>query len=142
MTMKVDKRINECARMLNDGRLLVKLRAGDAVAQELKYHPACFTALYNRERDQDTKHESLCTKDAYPIAFSQLVTCTDEAKAACVDNQPLVFKLADLVTLFQSRVVQLGVGLPDVHTTRLKEKLLFHIPVITCWPTTLIWATS
>ena len=64
MTMKVDKRINECARMLNDGRLRGKLSAGDAVAQELKYHPACFTAL-NRERDQDTKHESPCTKDAY-----------------------------------------------------------------------------
>ena len=66
MTMKVDKRINECARMLNDGRLLGKLIAGDAVAQKLKYHPACFTAArYHRERDQDAKHESLCTKDAY-----------------------------------------------------------------------------
>ena len=48
--------------------------------------------------------------------------------AACVDHEPLVFKLADLVTLFQSRVVQLDVGSPDVHATRLKETLLFHIP--------------
>ena len=136
MTMKVDKRINECARTLNDGRLLGKLRAGVAVAQELKYHPAigpaCLAALYNRERaykrDKYMKHESLCTKDAYPIAFSELVTYINEAKTTCVDNEPLVFKLADLVTLFQSRVVQLGVGLPDVHATRLKEKLLFHIP--------------
>ncbi len=39
-----------------------------------------------------------------------------------------MFKRADLVTLFQSRVVQLGDGLPDVHATRLKETLLFHIP--------------
>ncbi len=132
MTMNVDKRINECARTLNDGRLLGKLSAGDAVAQELKYHPACLAALYNRERAykriKDMKHESLCTKDAYPIAFSELVTYINEAKATCVDNEPLVFKLADLVTLCQSRVVQLGVGLPDVHATRLKEKLLFHIP--------------
>ena len=109
MTMKVDKRINECARTLNDGRLLGKLRAGDAVAQELKYHPACLTALYNRERaykrDTYMKHESLCTKDAYPIAFSELVTYTNEAKSACVDNEPLVFKLTDLVTFFQSRLV-------------------------------------
>ena len=74
------------------------------------------------------KHESLCTKDAYPIAFSELVTYINEAKATSVDNGPLVFKLADLVTLCQSRVVQLGVGLPDVHATRLKENLLFHIP--------------
>ena len=46
----------------------------------------------------------------------------------CVNNEPLVFQIADLVTLFQSRVVQLGVELPDIHATRLTEKLLFHIP--------------
>ena len=132
MTMKVDEMINECARTLNDGRLLGKLSAGDAVEQELKYHPACLAALYIRKRaykrDQYAKHETLCTKDAYPIAFSELVTYINEANTDCVDNEPLVFKLADLVTLFQSRVVQLGVELPDVHATRLKEKLLFHIP--------------
>ena len=49
MTMQVIKRINERARALNDGRILGKLSAGDAVAQELKYHPACLAALYNRE---------------------------------------------------------------------------------------------
>ena len=159
MTMKVDKMINECAtaRTLNDGRIIGKLSTCDAVAQEIKYHTARLAVLNNLERaykrDQDTKHESLCTKDAYPIAFSELIRYINEAEDACVENAPLVFKLADVVILFQSRVVQLDVGLPDVHATRLKDKLLFHIPhyyasmliakgEMSCWPTTLMWATT
>ena len=137
--MKVDKMINECAtaRTLNDGRLLGKLSTCDAVAQELKYHAARLAVLYNLERaykrDQDTKHESLFTKDAYPIAFSELIRYINEAEAACVEKAQLLFKLADLVILFQSRVVQLDVGLPDVHATRLKEKLMFHMPRMRAW---------
>jgi len=46
MTMNVNKRINECARTLNDGKILAKLSGGDVVALELKYHPACLVALY------------------------------------------------------------------------------------------------
>ena len=124
-----------------DGRLLGKLRAGDAVAQSSSITQHASPHSIARETKIRNMNR-LARRCIFPIAFSELVTYTNQAKAACVDNQPLVFKLAHLVTLFQSRVVQLGVGLPDVHTTRLKEKLLFHIPVITCWPTTLIWATS
>ena len=50
MTMELDKRLNECAKNLNDGKLLARLSGGDVVAQELKYHRLCLTALYNRER--------------------------------------------------------------------------------------------
>ena len=50
MTMKLNKKINDCAKTLNDGKLLAKLSAGDVIAQELKYHPACLVDLYNRER--------------------------------------------------------------------------------------------
>ena len=50
MTMQLTERLNQCALTLNDGRLLALLSAGDAVAQELKYHPGCLVALYNRER--------------------------------------------------------------------------------------------
>jgi len=36
MTMQ----LNECVMTLNDGMLLAKLSTGDAVALQLKYHPA------------------------------------------------------------------------------------------------------
>ena len=50
MTQQLNDRVNECALTLSDGKLLAKLSGGDAVMQELKYHPACLVALYNRQR--------------------------------------------------------------------------------------------
>ena len=134
MTMKLNKRLNKCAKTLNDGKLLAKLSAGDVVAQELKYHPACLVAVYNRERahlnaqEQKKAEELLPKKEAYPIAFSELVTYISEMKAACEGTDPPIFRLADLSTLYRKRLQQLGVESPDVHATRLKDQLLFHIP--------------
>ena len=50
MTQQLNDKVNECALTLSDGKLLAKLSGGDVVAQELKYHPACLAALYNRKR--------------------------------------------------------------------------------------------
>ena len=132
MTMQVNKRINECAKTISDKKLLAKLSAGDVIAQELKYHPACLVALYNEERaylkakEQEKAQEHW--KEAYPIAFSELVTYISEMKNASDSRDPLIFKLADLTTLYKQRLEQLGVESPDVHSTRLKDQLLFHIP--------------
>ncbi len=52
MTMQLNQRINQCAKKLNNGKLLAKLSAGDVVAQELKYRPQCLVNLYNAERAQ------------------------------------------------------------------------------------------
>ena len=51
MTIQLTKIINDYAKTLNDGKLLAKLSSGDAIAQELKYHPSCLVALYNTERE-------------------------------------------------------------------------------------------
>ena len=45
MTIKLNERLNQCAKTLNDGRLLSILSVGDVVAQELKYHPACLVNI-------------------------------------------------------------------------------------------------
>jgi hypothetical protein len=52
MTMQLKDRLNRCALALQDEKLIAKASSGDVVAQELKYHPKCLTALYeyNRER--------------------------------------------------------------------------------------------
>ena len=42
--------LNEYAKTLNDGKILAQLSAGDATAQELKYHKDGLTTLYNREK--------------------------------------------------------------------------------------------
>jgi hypothetical protein len=48
---------------LQDQNLLAKLSAGDVVAQELKYHRACLTSLYNKERAHLRMKQSM-TEDA------------------------------------------------------------------------------
>ena len=50
MTMKLNDRLKSCAETLQDKQLLAKLSTGDVIAQDLKYHPACLAALYNKER--------------------------------------------------------------------------------------------
>lgn len=134
MTMKLNDKVNECARTLSDGRLLAKLSAGDVVAQEMKYHPPCLVALYNRERSflnaqkqvDSGKHE---IKKAYPIAFSELVAYIMEMKAlSSGTSSPPIFRLGELRSLYHDRLQQLGVESPAVHATRLKDQLLYHVP--------------
>jgi len=52
MTMQVYQRLRHCAATLQDEQFLAKLSAGDVIAQEFKYRPACLAALYNRERER------------------------------------------------------------------------------------------
>ncbi|KAJ7371263.1 hypothetical protein OS493_027379 [Desmophyllum pertusum] len=49
-------------------------------------------------------------------------------KNASDSSDPLILKLANLTMLYKQRLEQLGVESPDVHPTRLKDQLLFHIP--------------
>eukprot|EP00058_Branchiostoma_floridae_P021206 XP_002606696.1 hypothetical protein BRAFLDRAFT_72537 [Branchiostoma floridae] len=127
--MKLNKRVNDCATTLKDGRLLKILSGGDVVAQELKYHPACLTSLYNRERAylrNVEQREQSQKQDVYPLAFSELVTYIVETKLSF--EGPTIFKLADMVNLYKQRLQQLGMETPDVNCTRLKDKLLAELP--------------
>lgn len=50
MTLMLNTRLNQCSQTLQGHKLLAKLRAGDVVDQELKYHCICLTVLNNREK--------------------------------------------------------------------------------------------
>ena len=80
MTMKLNERLKSCAETLQDKWLLAKLSAGDVIAQDMKYHPAYLTSLYNRERSckkktEEKSHddESEKTSEAENIASSQKI---------------------------------------------------------------------
>ena len=103
---------------------------GDAIAQELKYHVTCLTNLYNRERAslrtiKRQAREQTHEQNAYAQAFSELVIYIVETKSCSEDLS--VFRLADLVNLYQQRLEQLGVEKP-VNATRLKDRLLAEVP--------------
>jgi hypothetical protein len=77
MTKRLDKWLIECARKLNDGKILAVLNGGDVVAQ---YHYFCLTALYNKERAYLLTIENLDDSElsqergVYPLMFSALLT--------------------------------------------------------------------
>ncbi|CAE1247301.1 unnamed protein product [Acanthosepion pharaonis] len=132
MTERLNEHLNQCARNLNDGKLLAKLSGGDVVALEVKYHLRCLQKLYNAERaylDSLEKAESRDPgKDLYPVAFSELVIYIMDSKVTNTEAAPVVFRLADLVSPYKLHLEQLGVDSPNVHSTRLKEQLLARIP--------------
>ena len=76
MTMKLYQKLRDCAATLQDEQLLVKSSAGDVIAQEFIYHPACLAALNNRERAAMRQEGESNIKDASlnDIALAELVS--------------------------------------------------------------------
>ena len=104
LTMTLDKRLHDCAQTLNDGVLLAQLGGRDAIAQELKYHRACLTALYNRQRShlrslEKVSHQTKDEPDAYPLFLSELVNYMIETSLQ--SDEPTVFPLVDISQLYQ-----------------------------------------
>ena len=132
MTQQLNDKVNECALTLSGGKLLAKLSGGDVVAQKLKYHPACLEALYNRKRaylkaiGQEHSEESSCSKEAYPLAFSELLIYINESKNN--RESPVTFRLAYLTKIYKERLEQLGMESPNVHSNRLKDQLIAQMP--------------
>jgi hypothetical protein len=106
MTMKLDQRFRDCAATLQDEQLLVKSSAGDVIAQEFKYHPACLVALYNRERAAMRQEGESNIKDASlnDIVLAELVSYIFETQRN--SKESVVFRLADLVSMYQERLSQ------------------------------------
>ena len=74
--MKLYQKLRDCAATLQDEQLLVKSSAGDVIAQEFIYHPACLAALNNRERAAMRQEGENNIKDASlnDIALAELVS--------------------------------------------------------------------
>ncbi|CAC5424531.1 unnamed protein product [Mytilus coruscus] len=131
MTMKLNDRLKRCAETLQDKELLAKLSTGDVIAQDLKYHPACLVALYNKERAVKKKTEEQAQIDidaeneAGDVAFAELVNYIFETQRN--SDGANAFRLADLANMYEKRVQQLSDGTIPIHRTRLKEMLLAKI---------------
>ncbi|CAE1328153.1 unnamed protein product [Acanthosepion pharaonis] len=131
MTERLNEHLNQCTRTLNDGKLLAKLSGGDVVALEVKYHLRCLQKLYNAERGYLNSLEKAESSDPgkylYPVAFSELVIHIMDSKVTNTEAEPVVFRLADLASLYKLRLEQLEADSPNVHSTRLKEQLFARI---------------
>ena len=126
-TFELDARVRKCALKLEDKPLLAKLSAGDLIAQEAKYHVKCLTSLYNKARDTKMNKDPDEDDINHGIALAELVAYIEEAR---MDSAVApVFKLTDLVTLYNTRLEQLGTVLTGrVHSTELKNRILRYFP--------------
>lgn len=101
------------------------------VAQDAKYHPRCLVALYNKAaipKDKDTMNKT--DKICHGIALTELLTYIDETRID--EDVAPVFKLADLVILYSTRLEQLGVEQHvKPHSTELKNRILAQFPDLT-----------
>jgi LPS O-antigen subunit length determinant protein (WzzB/FepE family) len=81
--------------------LLAKLSAGDVIAQEFKYHPACLVALYNRERSAMRQEGESNIKDASlnDIVLAELVSYIFETQRNSKES-------VVLVSMYQERLSQ------------------------------------
>jgi hypothetical protein len=125
-TFALDKRVRQYATDLGDSRLLTKLAAGDVVATEAEYHANCLTNFYKEHsKFSEKSSESNMRNNSEGIVFVELVAYIEEAR---YDEERPVFKLADLVQLYNARLRELCVGNEGVHATRLKDNILSQIP--------------
>ncbi len=60
------------------------------------------------------------------MVFSELLAYVIEKRYST--DEPAIFRLAELVSLYKERLEQFGTDIPDVNSTRLKERLLSEIP--------------
>ena len=121
----MDSKVRDWATILEETELLGRLSSGEMVAQYAKYHTKCLSVLHNRVRkawSEGPKYKAK-EREVSGIVFAELVQYIEEAM---LDEEiAQVFKLANLVELYQSRMQQLGVKLETkVHSTRLKQRLL------------------
>jgi len=87
-------KVHKCAIALNDSILQAKLKPGDMIALEAKYHHKCLVNLYNRARALDrATQDKHGEADLHGIAFAELVAHMEDLWK---ENIAPVFKLQTL----------------------------------------------
>jgi hypothetical protein len=123
-TMALNKRVNQCARKLGDRHLLAKLAAGhDTTAINTVYHLNCLSRLYKKAKSVDNVEQDSSLAMLKAQAFSELVDFVESHRGTST-----VFIVAELVDLYTSRLISLGIDSPRQHSTRLRQSLLEAIP--------------
>ena len=125
-TFKVDKKVRQCAIILEDNVLLSKLSMGDMIAQDSVYHSKCLLTLYrNSSQKQLGEGYTENEKKIHGIVLAELVSFIEQS--ATNQNTAPVFKVADLAEMYKTRLIELGAHSPNrVHTTKLRNRIMAH----------------
>ncbi len=131
-TFELDRKVRDAANQLCDERLLARLSEGDMIAVEALYHKTCLSSLYNRLREIKKSSRTNTDADSAIIEGMVLEEIVDYLKSSSESQEDIpVFKLSDLKSLYSQRLKEYGspdVRTENIHSTRLKEKILSRIP--------------
>lgn len=126
-TYNANKSVSQMATEMEDMDLMMKLSEGDLVAIEAKYHFNCLSRYRNHYRSHLRARSDLSSslhsmdKKAKARAFAELVSHIE----SCLEEDTNIFKLADLHSIYQDRLRNLGV-LFSVNNIYLKEDITNH----------------
>lgn len=125
-TFKLHCRVHHYAKLLDDAELLSKLSEGDMIAQDAVYHSECLIKLYKKAKDLEISQDDGRNVNSQ-ILSTAFVELTNYMLECAEEDKNTIFKLDDLITLFQKRICDLG-GQPDrkIHSTRFKNRLMLH----------------
>ena len=97
--------------ILQDSFLHAKLQNGGMIAQDAMYHKACLSKLHQKASAKQLEgHYSGEERKLHGIAFGQVDAFIEETVTNATYEIP-VFKLSDLVKLYNPQLKELGVHL-------------------------------
>ena len=128
-TYGIDSNIRKCVLQLQDEKMLAKLSVGgDVMAHDLQYHLLCLQAYYRKAESvkKAGRQQSESNIDVLKgLAFAEVISYIEE----CRESNTKAIPLSDICDLYKSLLEKLGVHEESrVHSTRLKEKVLTHVP--------------
>ena len=135
-TLGLDRKVKECAQVVGDRSLLVKLAAGDMVAIRALYHRACLTRLYRKaEIIGCDANESNETQVIRAYALNELLDFIENYRGSGES-----MAMTDLAALYDKRTVGLGFPAIKCNTTHLREDIKRLIPDIKSVQTNHGWS--
>ncbi|KAK3922266.1 Phosphoglycerate kinase [Frankliniella fusca] len=115
--------IYKCSVELRDSKMLTMCEGG---IKNKMYHKKCYTNYLNRTRSQKLKSsESSTQSQAHGVVLARLISHMHEVREEA--TQPPAFKMSQLARIYSAEMEAMGETC-DVHSTRLRERLLQECP--------------
>ena len=130
-TMAVDKYVCEKASLIDNTDLHAIMEGTDLIALEANYHARCMANLSHKASSVETPKQQQHADEntvCQSMAFVHVASFISEKLVS--EDKEYIFPMGSIFKMFRTKLVELT-GLdarPEVHTTRFRERLLYHFP--------------
>ena len=126
-TFDNDRSVQEGALLLSDEKLIAKLSEDDMHAIEAKYHANCLCNFYSKLRTIEKQNKDYYENSiTFSIVLSKVVNFIK--KTLKTSQTAPAFILGHLKEMFLKAYQRYAGTSIDLHSTRLKEKLISKLP--------------